>query len=143
MNCNLATLCGFGLMIFGLGCSASDRPCPVAAFDELSKRALNSDVEYVRARLSPAFVKQAGGDEAALASDEFVRSMMSQLQVCRALSSEAVADDPDKVVLRVAGIQSGRVWEHRFDMTYDRKIGWQLASDGHDSRPMHQQPEKK
>ena len=123
-----------GLFALLPGCSAA-RPDPAQAFDEITRRSLNEDVQYVRARLAPSFIAAARAQHANVDSDEYVRSLMAQLQLCRS-TSVLKTDDPDRVTVETACVQSGSIQQSKFDLIYDKKSGWMLSAPAYDTRPL-------
>lgn len=119
-----------------LGCSAATRPDPGQAFDEITRRSLNDDAEYVRAHVAPGVLAGTQAEPARGDSSKAVSSLMSELQRCRSLTWRQT-DDPNRVTLDAACIEAGTVQQATFDMTYDPKVGWMLATPAHDRRPLN------
>ncbi len=109
---------------------------PIAAFAEMRMRSLTNDMDFMRGRLSPAFLKLAGVEPGAAPSSELVKGVMSRLQVCSAPWSCEPPNDATKVVLEVAGLKQSTVRRFRVNLAFDEKHGWQLASDLYDERPL-------
>ena len=129
-------LCVAGLFIALPGCSAA-KPDPAQAFDEITRRSLNDDSQYVRARLAPSYVAEAKAQHANVESDEYIRALMTQLQLCRSISVQKT-EDPNKVTVEAACAQSGSIQQSKFDLVFDAKNGWMLAAPARDTRPMQE-----
>ncbi len=121
--------------VFTLGCANPQRPDPGEAFNELSKRSLESDIAYVRARLAPGLIEQAKEDGTDVEVDAFVNQIMSELQVCKSQGWEKT-ESPERVRIEAAGIKPGRVYRKHYDMIYDEKSGWLLATRAYDESPI-------
>jgi len=125
-----------GLFAVLPGCSAA-KPDPAQAFDEITRRSLNDDTQYVRARLAPSYVAEAKARNANVESDEYIRTLMAQLQLCRSISVQKT-EDPNKVTVEAACAQSGSIQQSKFDLVFDPKNGWMLAAPARDTHPMRE-----
>jgi len=124
-----------------VGCSAATRPDPAQAFDEITKRSLNDDAEYVGARVAPGVLAGGKTEPGKADSPKTVAGLMNELQRCRSLGWRKT-DDPDKVAVDAACVEAGTVQQATFDMTYDPKVGWMLATPAHDKRPLEKAEKK-
>jgi hypothetical protein len=122
-----------------VGCSAATRPDPAQAFDELTKRSLNDDAEYVRAHVAPGVLAAAKGHPGK--ADTTLSSLMNELQRCRSMGWRKT-EDPNKVAVDAACAEAGMVQQATFDMTYDPKVGWILATPARDKRPLEKAEKK-
>jgi hypothetical protein len=125
-----------GLIALLSGCSAAARPDPGQAFDEIARRSLNEETQYVRAHLAPSYLAAAKAQHANVESDEFIRGLMTQLQLCRS-TNVAKTGDPNTVTVEAACVLSGAMVQSKFDLVYEKKSGWMLAAPAYDTRPMH------
>ncbi len=139
----LAALLAAAVVVSVSGCAAPARPGPDVAkqdpseaFAEMRKRSLEDDVDFMRGRLSPTFLERAGIEPGTEPTSELVNSVMSRLRVCSAPWACEPSEDAGKVVLEVAGLKQSNVRRFRIDLVYDEKLGWQLASDLYDERPL-------
>ncbi|HVP11477.1 MAG TPA: hypothetical protein VMV94_09860 [Phycisphaerae bacterium] len=136
-----AGLAAAGLVVLLSGCSAATRPDPAGAFDEITRRSLNEDGAYVRAHLSPSYLTAAKAPQADAQLNEFIRGLMAQLQLCRATSVEKT-DDLNRVTIEAACVQNGSIQQCKFDLVYDKKTGWMLASPARDTKPLEKKTPK-
>lgn len=116
------------------GCAAPGRPDPMQAFDELTKRSLSEDAAYVKAHLSPAFVAEQKTKGVSAESDGYVRDLMGELQLCRPLSLRKT-EDPNRVTVEAARVQTGSIMQGKFDLAFDPQGGWMLVRRIYDVRP--------
>jgi len=124
-----------GLCVLSTGCGATARPDPTVAFKEISQRSLAEDAAYVRDRISPSLMADAGGKRAKDGRGNFVCAFMQELGTCKPQSWRAT-DQPDKIVMEVAGLKASNVRLFCIDLLYDKKHGWQLASKLYNERPL-------
>lgn len=121
------------------GCAAPHpaRPDAMAAFNTLTRRALDGDADYVRAHLAEAFHESAGDPNLDPNAAYFTRYPAEQLAFCRA---ESASQDGDRAVIDAAQFQGGllgaSVWRCSIDMIYDEKNGWLLAGPPYRQRPI-------
>ena len=124
-----------GLFVPLSGCARPTRPDPSDTFLEICQRSLDDDAEYIRARIAPSFADPATGQAVDRDSDEFIRGLMREFRMCRPAAFKKT-DDPDKVVVEVAGTKQGRVRCYDVSLIYDEEHGWQLASRLTNERPL-------
>ena len=129
-------LAAMGVFALLPGCSAAARPDPGQAFDEITRRSLNEETQYVRAHLAPSYLAAAKAQNANVESDEFIRALMTQLQLCRSTVVQKTGD-PNSVTVEAACVQSGTIMQSKYDLVYDKKSGWMLAVPAYDTHPMH------
>ncbi len=125
------------LPLLTIGCGGPERPSPYGAFDEIARRALADDLDYMNLHVTAGYQKELESD--GKDGGDAIRSLMHEVQRFKA-ASDGKAGSTDDTVIQADGIIAGAdatgTYRCSFKLHYHETHGWQLDSGPFDKKPI-------